>query len=56
MRVEDPNLSFSNSKLGHKREVRISNGSYRRQNDVTFGGWKDKTISNNFNEDHLLKF
>ena len=29
--------------------------SSRRQNDVKFGGWKDKTISNNFHADHLLK-
>jgi len=29
--------------------------SSKRQNDVKFGGWKDKTIYN-FHADHLLKF
>jgi len=59
--VEDPNLSFSNSKLGHKREVIICpeiqpntakkfthRWSSRNPNDIKFGGWKAKTIYNNF--------
>ena len=27
-----------------------------RKNNIKSGGWKDKTISNNFHADHLLKF
>jgi hypothetical protein len=30
--------------------------SSRRQNDVTFGEWKEKTIANNLHEEDLLKF
>jgi len=76
--VEDTNLPFSNSKFGHKREVRIcpaiqpkdcsefypnlpfsnSKFGHKREvtNDIKFGRWKDKTISNNFYEDDLLQF
>jgi len=30
--------------------------SSKRQNDMKFGGWKEKTISNKFYEEYLLKF
>jgi hypothetical protein len=67
--IQDPNLPFQIQSLAIKEKSEYVLQSSpntapnfthiwcsRKQNDVKFDGWKEKTIPNNYHEEDLLKF